>query len=320
MALLLCCPCGYPLDCEQLELVVTFQCPKCGRDIQIELSDSQRGRYRALLTVMDGPYWVGERFVLPVGQDLIIGTSGNCWLSLESNTLAMEHCRLKLTQRGAVQIEDLQTEAGTWIGQLRISTGKLKPTDSLTLGEYRLRLDLQDVIGGGIVSNKLAVEDTSGVLPDLRAVDGARTFIDRLVSNRFGIGRELIVLFAWFCAVYHVFALHAPPIGWEWYWTVIAGASLMTPLLIAGRKVALVHRLYKFAAIGVLVVIGVVDVAAWALPLPAIGALVLGATMPLLTAEESSPAKAVTGVVIGGLSVGYMGIVALLAVAGGINV
>lgn len=319
MALLLCCPCGHPLDCEQLELVVTFQCPKCSRDIQIELNDAQRGRYRALLTVMEGPYWVGERFVLPVGQDLLIGTSGNCWLSLESNKLATEHCRLKLTQRGAVQIEDLQTESGTWIGPLRISTGKLKPTDSLTLGEYRLRLDLQDVIGGEIVSNKLVAADTFGVLPDLRAVDGARSLIDRLVANRFGIGRELIVLFAWFCATYHVFALHAQPLGWEWYWTVIAGGCLMTPLLIAGRKVALVHRLYKFAAIAVLVVIGVVDVAAWALPLPAIGALILGAALPLLTVEESTPAKAVSGVIIGGLAVGYMGIVALLAVAGGVN-
>ncbi|HWL92165.1 MAG TPA: FHA domain-containing protein [Phycisphaerae bacterium] len=315
MALLVCCPCGNPLDCERLDLIVAAECPKCQRDLQIELVDPQRGRYRALITVMEGSFWVGEQFVLPVGQDLIVGTAGGCWLSLESDVVAKKHCRLKVTARGSVQVEDLDSESGTWIGPVRISTGKLKPGESFTVGEYRLRLDLQAVLGGELISSPEAARDTSGMLPDLKAVEGARSVVDKLVANRFEVARQFILFFAWVNAVHHAVALHAPPHRWEWYWSFIAGACVLTPILLSGKRVALAHRYLKYAAVGVLAAAGVADLAAWNLAYPASAAFVLAAGLPLLMVEEASFPKALLGLLAGVFSIAFLAVLSLQELA-----
>ncbi|MBK8270489.1 MAG: FHA domain-containing protein [Planctomycetes bacterium] len=315
MAILVCCPCGNPLDCDRLDLIVTVGCPICSRELQIEVNDTVRGRFRALLTIMEGPHWVGEQFVLPIGQDLFIGRDIGNWLSLDSDAVSKRHCRLKLTQHGTVQVEDLESDGGTWIGHLRIAKGKLKPTESFKAGDFRMRLDYQSAIGGEIVSKKIEELDYSDILPELHAVDQSRGFAGRIDSQRFMIARQWIVAFAWLAAIYHVFALHAPPLGLEFYWGMVAGGGILAPLLFTGQRVALVHRYFKFAPIGVLVVLGLVDVVAWTLPMPAIGALVFGAALPLLTAQRPSPGRSVCGAFIGAAAVIYMGILAIFAVA-----
>ena len=114
MALLVSCPCGNPLDCDHLELVVALSCPKCERELTIEAEDDNGRSYHAVLTVVEGPYWVGEQFVMPLGEDLTLGKGQGNWLSLESDVLAEKHCRLRFSPPGGVEIEDLSTESGTW--------------------------------------------------------------------------------------------------------------------------------------------------------------------------------------------------------------
>lgn len=313
MAIIVCCPCGHPLDCERLDIVVTIGCPECRRDLQIELEDERRGRIRAVLTVMEGPSWVGEQFVMPVGQDLILGRAPGNWLSLDSDVMAGRQCRLKLTQRGAVQIEDLESETGTWIGPLRIAKGKLRPEESFRIGEYRLRLDFLGALGGEVVSKKIIDADSSGVLPELQAFEPSKSLTARLCAQRFVIARQMIVAFAWITAAYHGFALRAEPFKWEGYWCVVVAAAMLSPLLIAGQRVALVHRYLKFAVVGVVAAIGLVDVIAWTLPKPAIGALVFAAGLPLLTVERPSEAKATCGAILSGLALVFCLVLAILA-------
>lgn len=313
MALTVCCPCGTPLDCERVDLLVHATCPACGRALQLELDDGLRGRNRAILTVMEGPFWVGEQFVMPIGQDLFIGKGEGNWLALESDEIADRHCRIKVTPRGVVQIEDIESEAGTWIGSLRIARGKLRPAESFKIGEYRLRLDFQAAIGGEIVSKKLLDEDESSVLPSLRAVETSKSVIGRLVANRFVIAREMIIHFSWLTAAYHLFSLRAAPQSWQWYEALMPAVVILVALNAAGRKVALVHHYFKFAVVGVLIAIGIADVVVWRDPLPAIGALVFAASLPLLTVETPSPGRAASGVILAVLTIGYSAVIALRA-------
>src|SRR5262245_47695198 len=116
MAQTICCPCGSPIDCDNLELVITVECPRCRKELNLELqadNNSPAGR-RAMLTVMEGPYWVGEQFVLPVGEVLRIGQGTGNWLSLESTSVSDIHCRLQLTPQGAVIVEDHASHSGVW--------------------------------------------------------------------------------------------------------------------------------------------------------------------------------------------------------------
>ncbi|MBX3396353.1 MAG: FHA domain-containing protein [Phycisphaerae bacterium] len=313
MALTVCCPCGAPLECERVDLLVHATCPACGRALQIELDDGHKGRNRAILTVMEGPFWVGEQFVMPIGQDLFIGKGEGNWLSLESDEIADRHCRIKVTPRGAVQIEDMDSVAGTWIGSLRIARGKLHPTESFRIGEYRLRLDFQAAIGGEIVSRQILNLDESYILPELRPVESSKSIIGRLVTNRFGVAREMIVHFSWLIAAYHLFALRAAPRNWQWYEALMPSVLMLAALNAAGRKVALVHHYFKFAVIGVLIAIVINDAAAWADPLPAIGALVFAASLPLLTVQTPSPGRATAGAILAGLAIVYSAIIALRA-------
>lgn len=305
MAQLVCCPCGTPLDCERLDIIVTLECPRCSRELRIELADPQRGRCHAILTVMEGPHWVGEQFVMPMGQDLIIGKAGGNWISLDSDLVADRHCRLKLTPRGSVQVEDLGSDSGTWIGPLRIARGRLKATESVRLGEFRLRLDFKAAIGGELVSQASAMPDTSGYLPDLRAVDKERTFLDNFAAKRFVIARNFIMSFSWLTAIHH-FATLKVERGYEGYLALLVAVVILVPALFAGRRVALVHRYFKYAAILVLAVLGLVDAVKWQMGRESAATFILAAAIPLLTTLHPHKSRTIYGALLGLFSVVFI--------------
>ena len=87
MAILICCPCGLPLDCENIDLVIDAACPRCKRNLDLEFEDESGARRRAVLTILEGPIWKGEQFVMPIGQQLTLGTGTDGWLSLEGENL-----------------------------------------------------------------------------------------------------------------------------------------------------------------------------------------------------------------------------------------
>ena len=321
MAILVCCPCGNPLDCDHLELVITLTCPRCQRELALEVEYPPKQRCHAMLTVEEGPYWVDEKFVMPVGEELLLGKAQGNWLSLGSEQLSDVHCRLRLSPNGHVEIEDLSKNRGTWIGQASILKGRLKPRQAFTIGEYRLRLDLRSVDASG--SSSHSAFDAGEVerprhsqvgalrpLPALKRVAPDRTVGGWLVSNRFQAARWMILAFGWSVSVYFFFSLIAGPTPWRPFQALAVGLVFLAALVASARSLTLAHSSLKYLPLGVLVVIGIVEII-WGRPVAAIAGFLLASATTLLIALIPSRAVAVFALV---LSVVCMGIMLFLIV------
>lgn len=303
MALLLCCPCGTPIDAENIDLIVEAVCPRCQRQLNLEL-EVATGRYqRPILTVMEAvePDWVGERFIVPMGESLSIGTDNGIWLSLASHDLASRHCSLRVSSKGYIVIEDLDTDTGTWIGGARISKGKLRPGQSFRIGEYRFRLDFKSALG--TTSGGTSDEDESYIeaLPDgeVARLRHSNSPLDRLVQNRFAIARRCIKLFSALALVYHVVMLRFHDTHpWELHTALLAGFVVSGSLFASARVVRLLRRNLRFLPILLLVILAVVDIAAWMDPVGCIAAMVMAAGLMLWINNSPAPVVAVIGCVI----------------------
>lgn len=299
MAQVVCCPCGKPLDCDNLDIVVTLSCPRCGGEIVLELDSGESGPLRATLTVMEGPYWVGEQFILPVGADLVIGSDTGNWLSLDGDAVAGHHCRLRVAGDGQTSLEDLGSAAGTWIGEQRIARGQLKPRQSFRVGEFRFRLDLQTTGSSwGPAPANLPAKRAERSLPAMERVSGDRTPGAWLVRHRFRVSRWLVLVFGWMAGVTHAgWFLTRAENPWSWSKSIVAGGAMVAAMAIAGRRVTLLHRYYKYgslAAIAVLVALSTV----WSLFLPALAMLLLALALVLLIIWTPSPNTALAAAMI----------------------
>lgn len=311
MALLVCCPCGNPLDCDHLELVVALSCPKCERELTIEAEDENDRSYHAVLTVMDGPYWIGEQFVMPLGEDLTLGKGQGNWLSLESDVLAETHCRLRFSPPRGVEIEDLSTEAGTWVGRSSVVKCRLEPDQAFTIGEYRFKLEFQDAIDNKAVAQASAATSRPARLPALARIGTGTSSADWLVTNRFQISRWLVLSFAWIAAVLHFCDLQlSTDHALKGYEAFLVGLAILGALSYSGRHVTLAHRYLKFLSLAVLVTLAITDIVG-ARPLPAICALVLASILPFFTTLVPSRVLAIFAAILGMGSTVVLAILAL---------
>jgi hypothetical protein len=300
------------LDCDHLELVVTLTCPQCNREILLEVETPQGSTSRAVLTVMEGPYWVGEQFILPVGADVAIGTASGNWLSLEGDDIAEVHCRLTLSPEGRVSIEDQHSASGTWLADQRILRGRLKPLQSFRIGEFRFRLDLQTPDGSAAGSPARSVLDTDDPpLPALERVTPLETPGLWLTRNRFHVSRCFMLAFAWLTGIYHACSLLLRA---EKPWPLAAacctGAAILVVLTVCGHRVTLAHRIFRFASLAVLAILAVADIA-WGMPVPGAAGLVLAAALAMLIIQVPSQPLAVFAALLGIASATTMTVLAI---------
>src|ERR1043166_7298502 len=193
MAVVICCPCGTPIDFEHLDVVVSLTCPQCKRELSLEIEDGTAQRRRAVLTVVDGPHWIGERFLVPASLDLQIGQALNNWISLDDEEISPVHCRLKLQNDGTLIVEDRGSKSGTWVGQQKISKVRLAAKQSFRIGPFRMRFEHDRIDGGSTIVESQTEEDLSGLLPVMQRVGGKSSKLKRLVSRRYQIARGVLV-------------------------------------------------------------------------------------------------------------------------------
>ncbi len=310
MSLAVCCPCGNPLECEHLELVVTMVCPQCHRELTLEFESADHRRRRAVLTVMEGPHWVGERFLVPVGQPLTVGAALGNWLSLDDAGVSDVHCEVRLTPQGNVVVVDRGSADGTWIGKQRIRRGRLSDRESFRVGAFRLRLDFDRSDGTPAAVDSTVIDIGGGVLPRMTQVGGDATAGTWLVRNRYVVSRWLLTVFAWLAGVDHAchLSLHA---GWQWYGSAIAGLVILVVLSEAGRRIALVRPYMCPAALILLLFLAVLD-GLWGLPVAAAGALALIASLALLSCVRATTGRAIAAMLCG---VAATATIATLAIA-----
>jgi hypothetical protein len=281
-------------------MVVTLTCPSCTRELLLEVEDGPTQRM-AVLTIMEGPHWVGEQFVVPVGVTLPIGSASENWLSLDDEKLSAQHCVLHLTKAGVLILEDRKSEAGTWVRQQRVARAKLPFKQSFRVGGFRLRVDLQTPDGSTITTpaQQSTPLDNSAFLPTMTAVTGKKSFGYKLIANRFILSRVLINAFAILAGLYHVFALHGKTVSpWPWNKSIITGSVILVCLVAAGRRVALAHRYLQFASLALLVVTALLDLA-WSLTGGATCALAVAASLTVLLMPQAKQPLAITGAAIG---------------------
>ncbi len=312
MSLVVCCPCGNPLDCDSIEMVVSLTCPHCSQELVLEFEDVHRRRCRAVITVIEGPHWVGERFVTPVGKRLSVGSAMGNWLSLAGDSLSDHHCDLRLTGRGNLILDDRGSKSGTWVGQLRVKRAKLQHTQSFRVGDFRLRLDYEPADGSTMGVAVSPMEESTLDLPQLAAVEtGKKTYAHWVALHRFRIARWLLTAFAWLAGVYHFIQLQQHN-EWAWYFAGIVGVAIVFVIAELGRRVALVHPYINYVSLVVVSLLLILDVV-WQLPFAAISAFILIASLSLLAMRPPSPTQAVAGVMIGVTSSALMAAVTVPA-------
>ncbi|RIK66238.1 MAG: hypothetical protein DCC65_10525 [Planctomycetota bacterium] len=301
MALVVCCPCGNPIECEQLDLVVTVNCPLCRQELTLEMEDATGRTRRAILTVLEGPFWVGEKFIVPVGVDLRIGKASGNWLALDCESLDDVHCRARLAPDGSFDVADGQSRTGTWIGKQRVARGKVLPKQSFRVGDFRLRFDILSPDGTTVIAaaGGVLAPDESSFLPIMKEVKGRHDPLKWFSVNRFLIARAYMTAFAVLIAVYHF--LHAQGTTESQRPVLVAlgvGVVVLVVFLLAGRRVALVHRFLKYGSLAVLVLFAIIDLAA-SIPVPAISCLAMAAALTLLIMRVPTGLVALIGATAG---------------------
>lgn len=305
MSLVVCCPCGNPLECDDVGLVVTLTCPHCERELTLEFSNSSQDRQRAVLTVMEGPHWLGERFLMPVGLPLMVGGALGNWLSLDGDNVSDLHCELRLTERGNLVVEDRGSDAGTWLDKVRVKRGRLEDKQSITVGEFRLRVDFQLVDGSGAPAAPATAVDAAAPLPEMAKVRKDETPGTWMARNRFQVSRGFLTVFAWLTGAYHWSYLCLEE-GWEWYWAGIAGFAVFVVLADLGRRVALVHPYMNYISLVVLLALTVLDIT-WHMPVAAIASFLLIVSLALLALRPPGLRQAIVGVLLGTASLATIG-------------
>ena len=310
MALVIGCPCGELLECENLELVVSLGCPKCQREVTLEFDDEARRRCRGVLTIMEGPHWVGERFVVPVGLPLRIGSEMGNWIALDDDKIDKAHCEIRLTNKGSVVVEDLLSKHGVWVGGQRVSRAKIDDKGSFRIGDFRFRLDYELNDGASKAQQVRALEEVGIPLPDLQNVRQKESIFQLMTAGRYHVARAILTVFAWLTGTYHACFLYLEPTKqWPWYWAVLTGMFLLIVFADLGRRVALLHPYMNYISIALLIVLGIVD-ASGSMPFPAVGALVVGGCLAMLTIRIPSHVETVIAMLIGVAATVMMAVVA----------
>lgn len=84
------------------------------------------------LEVVHGPEPIrGKRFPLPAGRALVLGRDPAADVTIPSERVSRRHCRFDATGEGGVVLEDLGSQNGTLVNQVRIDGRKV-----LVGGEY----------------------------------------------------------------------------------------------------------------------------------------------------------------------------------------
>jgi DNA-binding NtrC family response regulator len=89
----------------------------------------------------------GQSIVLVQGQSLSVGSSPDNALRLSDLTVSRYHVELTL-RRGSVEVRDLDSMNGTYVGEVRVERAFVRPGVVLAIGATRLKLDEQPAPAG----------------------------------------------------------------------------------------------------------------------------------------------------------------------------
>lgn len=318
MATLIPCPCGNSVQCANLDLVVSLPCPSCGRELEVEFVDAQRRRQRLLLVQSDGPRMTAPQFILPINDELLIGSNGQRWMLLPDAQVAGVHCRLRADAAGTVRLEDFNTPAGTWVDDARVVRGELRPGQQLRIGGYAFCLQVEDVEQARVERNTARRERQQAAAnppPPQRIVatsGAART----LTARRFALSRLLTVVFGWVAALYHYGQFgEAMPMEAAYVAALCIVGGVAFSLI--AQRMSLARPGWNLAAAIVPGFLGIVDTALIQ-PAPTVAAAaVCWFNLTMCQRHAPPPRQAVAASVIAAITTLVLAVVTVMTLAGG---
>jgi transcriptional regulator with GAF, ATPase, and Fis domain len=146
------------------------------------------------VTVVDGP----DRGLRAVSSDeeLTIGTAQGCQLQVSDASVSRHHCAIRVTARG-LELRDLGSTNGTFVGEHEIVRGYIKSGARLRLGTTTISVDIL----ADEIAQPLATEATFGDLvgasPAMRRLYPmlercAKSDVTVLIEGETGTGKELV--------------------------------------------------------------------------------------------------------------------------------
>lgn len=134
----------------------------------------------------------GERSVrLARGQSVTVGRDEACDVTLDDEAASRQHARL-IPRDDGIEIEDLGSRNGTWLGGKKVSSATWAPGKTLRIGDTDLSLckeaDLSDQ--ETVVTRKPAAGSKARAMP---AMARASNFIARHWRGQYSLGRSIFI-------------------------------------------------------------------------------------------------------------------------------
>src|SRR5688572_26142796 len=88
-------------------------------------------------------------FELPQGHTLVLGRGLGSDLAIHDPTISRRHAELTAGADG-VQVKDLNSSNGTFIGGKRVTAARLRVNDTITFGKVQFQLQRRDSAPGAV--------------------------------------------------------------------------------------------------------------------------------------------------------------------------
>jgi adenylate cyclase len=143
-----------------------------------------------------------QSFELPLGRSVVVGRGLTSDIPLYDPTISRRHAELTAGPED-VQVTDLGSSNGTCINGSRVTSGRLRPDDSITFGKVLFRLRASRPSGGAPVAAEIAppagtivreLVVSGGVTPGLTSRDGPHAGSQLRVSATTGEARQAMKL------------------------------------------------------------------------------------------------------------------------------
>jgi len=132
---------------------------------------------RVTLCVLDGTRR-GARAELRLGEPLSVGKSPDNQLQIDDLTVSRYHVELTL-RRGTIEVRDLDSMNGTYIGETRIERAFVRPGTTLSVGSTTVRLEAS----AGSEPPRSAAEEEPLEIPGLVARSAAMRSVAQTVAR-----------------------------------------------------------------------------------------------------------------------------------------
>ncbi len=294
-----------------IDVVVALRCPACEREMTLEYAGPQKERRRAILEVVEGPRFLGEQYVVPINEELVLGAEEGGWLRLPDGGLDAVHCWIKVDHHGAVTIGDLGSKTGTWIDQLRIVEGVLDPEQHLRLGYYRMRVR-HAVVGEALPEEQKADEgETPEAVPlvTMKSIEAEETPVHRLVALRFYLARNGLIILSWLAGMHHFLEIRQWP-GQSWIVAALSGIFYTLIVSQFAQRIGLTEPRTNLATLIVTGLAAVVDAGLF-LWFPAVAAALMAGASAVLILKEPKPEHAIGATTLGTAGLAVLAVVTI---------